>query len=161
MNIGLTNCIFLIIVNEKCKFYGKNCLYIYTYIYVYILYTIYMYISLSCRILFSLPPRASSFDSGSMECYTILGSEGRTDKRGQRRENRGRWRERKSERDGRRLEGGKVDRVDGGKARGEDGGSDEQDKVGERRTRVGVRWRRGQGVAYMYLRYMYSRRTHD
>lgn len=47
-------------------------------------------------------------------------------------------RERASEAE-RRLEGGKVDRVDGGKARGEDGGSDEQDKVGERRTRVGVR----------------------
>lgn len=48
-------------------------------------------------------------------------------------------RERESERGGRKLEGEKVDTVDGGKARGEDGGSDEQDKVGERRTRVGGR----------------------
>lgn len=47
-------------------------------VYIHI-YTIYTYILLSFAASSSRSHHASSFDSGSMECYTILGSEGRTE----------------------------------------------------------------------------------
>lgn len=85
-----------------------------------------------------------------MECYTILGSEGRTDEREQRRENRGRWRERNGERErARRKEiGGREGRQSRPEERGEGKRRRERRtfKVGGRRTGVGIRWRRGQGV---------------
>lgn len=81
---------------------------------------------------------ASSFDSGSMECYTILGSEGRTEPTGKRQgrigeEDEGE-RERTTERkrrEGREMESTKERGVE----RERDGGSDEQNKVG---GKVGV-----------------------
>lgn len=65
-----------------------------------------------------------------MECYTILGSEGRTETTEKREERIGedaarkrekeRKKEKKREREsGREVEGGEGDGVDGGKARGE------------------------------------------
>lgn len=78
---------------------------------------------------------ASSFDSGSMECYTILGSEGRTEPTGKRQgrigeEDEGE-REKERERTTERREGSEMEptkeRAD---ERERDGGSDEQNKVG-------------------------------
>lgn len=105
---------------------------------------------------FSHSHHGSLFDSSSMECYTILGSERKTEPTGKRQGRIGEDDEGEREKkDGKREYGGRKrgKGIDEGKARG--GDSDEQNKVG-RRERWEY-WRREREIAYMYLRY--SRRT--
>lgn len=114
---------------------------IFTYISLHLLCEyVYVYVCV-CRIL----PRshhASSFDSGSMECYTILGSKGRTEPTGKRQgrigeEDEGvREKDRKRENDGKEAERGKGD--ESTKERGDEGERDGGAVTSK--TKWGGRW---------------------